>query len=61
MRELELWRDKLHLRKRGKIQDSMERFTRECVEMDVSPESVDVALTKVSLLRSFFSDKRDGD
>lgn len=31
MRELELWRDKLHLRRRGKIQDSMEKFvSRSC-------------------------------
>ncbi|WVQ99618.1 hypothetical protein IAU59_006755 [Kwoniella sp. CBS 9459] len=34
MREMELWRDKLQLRVRDKIQTSMEKFTRECLEMD---------------------------
>lgn len=34
MREMELWRDKLQLRIRDKIQTTMERFTRECLEMD---------------------------
>jgi hypothetical protein len=34
MREMELWRDKLRLRVRDKIQTTMERFTRECLEMD---------------------------
>lgn len=34
VREMELWRDKLQLRVRDKIQTSMEKFTRECLEMD---------------------------
>lgn len=34
IREMELWRDKLQLRIRDKIQTAMERFTRECLEMD---------------------------
>ncbi|WWD03078.1 hypothetical protein V865_001124 [Kwoniella europaea PYCC6329] len=36
MREMELWRDKLQLRVRDKIQTSMEKFTRECLEMDAN-------------------------
>lgn len=35
VREMELWRDKLHLRVRDRIQTSMEEFTRECLELDV--------------------------
>ena len=31
---MELWRDKLQLRVRDKIQNAMEKFTRECLEMD---------------------------
>ncbi|KAL7421615.1 hypothetical protein Q5752_003384 [Cryptotrichosporon argae] len=38
MRELELWRDKLQLRVRDRIQTSMEQFTRECLEIDDKPE-----------------------
>jgi hypothetical protein len=34
MRELELWRDKIQLRIRDRIQSSMEQFTRECLEID---------------------------
>jgi hypothetical protein len=34
IREMELWRDKLQLRMRDRIQTSMENFTRECLEMD---------------------------
>lgn len=34
MRELELWRDKIQLRIRDRIQNSMELFTRECLEID---------------------------
>ncbi|EKM58067.1 uncharacterized protein PHACADRAFT_159124 [Phanerochaete carnosa HHB-10118-sp] len=34
MRELELWRDKIQLRIRDRIQNSMEEFTRECLEVD---------------------------
>lgn len=47
MREMELWRDKLHLRRRGMIQDSMEKFTRDCVEMDVTPVGMDQAMDQV--------------
>ncbi|ODN82062.1 hypothetical protein L202_02378 [Cryptococcus amylolentus CBS 6039] len=39
MREMELWRDKLQLRVRDKIQTSMEKFTRECLEMDTASAS----------------------
>ncbi|KAG9029586.1 His Kinase A domain containing protein [Tulasnella sp. JGI-2019a] len=35
MRELELWRDRIQLRIRDRIQRSMEMFTRECLEMVV--------------------------
>lgn len=42
MREMELWRDKLQLRVRDKIQTSMEQFTRYCLEMDVSTGSSNV-------------------
>lgn len=34
MREMELWRDKIQLRIRERIQTSMEQFTRECLEID---------------------------
>lgn len=34
MRELELWKDKIQLRIRDRIQSSMEQFTRECLEVD---------------------------
>ncbi|BEJ09899.1 hypothetical protein CcaverHIS641_0608140 [Cutaneotrichosporon cavernicola] len=34
MREMELWRDRLQLRTRDKIQTSMEKFTRECLEIN---------------------------
>lgn len=34
MREMELWRDKIQLRIRDRIQNSMEEFTRECLEID---------------------------
>ncbi|EMD34085.1 histidine kinase [Gelatoporia subvermispora B] len=34
MRELELWRDKIQLRIRDRIQSSMEEFTRDCLEVD---------------------------
>ncbi|KAJ6496474.1 atypical/HisK protein kinase, partial [Mycena vitilis] len=35
MREMELWRDKIQLRIRDRIQNSMEQFSRECLEIDV--------------------------
>ncbi|KAI0661563.1 hypothetical protein C8Q70DRAFT_910657 [Cubamyces menziesii] len=34
LRELELWKDKIQLRIRDRIQSSMEQFTRECLEVD---------------------------
>ncbi|KAI0360052.1 hypothetical protein OH77DRAFT_1394215 [Trametes cingulata] len=34
VRELELWKDKIQLRIRDRIQSSMEQFTRECLEVD---------------------------
>ncbi|RDB26087.1 Hybrid signal transduction histidine kinase B [Hypsizygus marmoreus] len=33
MREMELWRDKIQLRIRDRIQNSMEQFSRECLEI----------------------------
>ncbi|KIK62531.1 hypothetical protein GYMLUDRAFT_41990 [Collybiopsis luxurians FD-317 M1] len=45
MREMELWRDKIQLRIRDRIQNSMEQFSRECLEIDMdqgdSPSSHD--------------------
>ncbi|KLO17145.1 hypothetical protein SCHPADRAFT_847062 [Schizopora paradoxa] len=38
MREMELWRDKIQLRMRDRIQNSMEQFTRECLEIDNETE-----------------------
>ncbi|KAG7451064.1 uncharacterized protein BT62DRAFT_960666 [Guyanagaster necrorhizus] len=38
MREMELWRDKIQLRIRDRIQKSMEQFSRECIEIDVENE-----------------------
>ncbi|KAF8624530.1 hypothetical protein AX15_005840 [Amanita polypyramis BW_CC] len=35
MREMELWRDKIQLRIRDRIQSSMEQFSRECLELDI--------------------------
>ncbi|KIY71679.1 hypothetical protein CYLTODRAFT_368778 [Cylindrobasidium torrendii FP15055 ss-10] len=35
MREMELWRDKIQLRVRDKIQASMEQFSRECIEVEL--------------------------
>ncbi|KAI0649336.1 hypothetical protein C8Q79DRAFT_903287 [Trametes meyenii] len=34
LRELELWKDKIQLRIRDRIQSSMEQFTRDCLEVD---------------------------
>ena len=34
MREMELWKDKIQLRIRDRIQSSMEQFTRDCLEVD---------------------------
>ncbi|KAI0833277.1 hypothetical protein BC628DRAFT_1308067 [Trametes gibbosa] len=34
LRELELWKDKIQIRIRDRIQSSMEQFTRECLEVD---------------------------
>ena len=39
MREMELWRDKIQLKIRERIQTSMESFTRECLEIDNEAES----------------------
>lgn len=52
MREMELWRDKLQLRVRDKIQTSMERFTRECLEMDASTASNAEAAAKMDQVYS---------
>ncbi|KAF5326874.1 hypothetical protein D9619_004376 [Psilocybe cf. subviscida] len=45
MREMELWRDKIQLRIRDRIQTSMEEFSRECLEIDAEtdePEHADL-------------------
>ncbi|KAK7044175.1 hypothetical protein VNI00_007895 [Paramarasmius palmivorus] len=39
MREMELWRDKIQLRIRDRIQSSMEQFSRECLEIDMEQEA----------------------
>ncbi|KAF9000613.1 hypothetical protein BDQ17DRAFT_1426959 [Cyathus striatus] len=39
MREMELWRDKIQLRIRDRIQTSMEQFSRECLEIDTDIHS----------------------
>jgi len=39
MRELELWKDKIQLRIRDRIQNSMEQFTRDCLDLDKEVES----------------------
>ncbi|KAF8591093.1 hypothetical protein K439DRAFT_1656912 [Ramaria rubella] len=44
MRELELWRDKIQLRIRDRIQISMEQFTRECLEIDTQAQKGDPRL-----------------
>ncbi|KAJ7056611.1 hypothetical protein C8F01DRAFT_1372605 [Mycena amicta] len=40
MREMELWRDKIRLRIRDRIQNSMEQFSRECLEIDESARPI---------------------
>ncbi|KAK1920652.1 CnHHK5 [Papiliotrema laurentii] len=52
MREMELWRDKLQLRIRDRIQTSMERFTRECLEMDANSASNAEAAAKMDQVYS---------
>ncbi|KAI0297235.1 hypothetical protein B0F90DRAFT_1740348 [Multifurca ochricompacta] len=51
MREMELWRDKIQLRIRDRIQTSMEQFTRECLEIDseTSPDQEATSHVKNSL------------
>lgn len=39
MREMELWKDKIQLQIRDRIQNSMEQFTRECLEIDNEAET----------------------
>ncbi|CCM04966.1 uncharacterized protein FIBRA_07164 [Fibroporia radiculosa] len=39
IRELELWKDKIQLRIRDRIQSSMEQFTRECLDLDKEADS----------------------
>ncbi|KAF8896214.1 hypothetical protein BD779DRAFT_1668047 [Infundibulicybe gibba] len=39
MREMELWRDKIQLRIRDRIQNSMEQFSRECLEIDTEGQA----------------------
>ncbi|KAJ4480084.1 atypical/HisK protein kinase [Lentinula aciculospora] len=40
MREMELWRDKIQLRIRDRIQNSMEQFSRECLEIDMEQQDL---------------------
>ncbi|KAH7911347.1 Fph type histidine kinase [Hygrophoropsis aurantiaca] len=47
MRELELWRDKIQLRIRDKIQTSMEQFSRECLEIDQKDTTSDMIGTSM--------------
>lgn len=46
MREMELWRDKIQLRIRDRIQTSMEQFTRECLEIDIEETAGTQAVLK---------------
>ncbi|KAJ3840744.1 atypical/HisK protein kinase [Lentinula raphanica] len=54
MREMELWRDKIQLRIRDRIQNSMEQFSRECLEIDMdqqetqSPQNSSESLSEVN-------------
>ncbi|KAF8339817.1 uncharacterized protein EI90DRAFT_3151262 [Cantharellus anzutake] len=57
MREIELWRDKIQLRIRDRIQTSMENFTRECLEMD-SPDPVHIAAPEDNMRRVYESASR---
>lgn len=43
MREMELWKDKIQLSIRDRIQNSMEQFTRDCLETDVSEDPKEAA------------------
>lgn len=52
MREMELWRDKLQLRVRDRIQTSMEKFTRECLELDASTTNTAEAAAKMDQVYS---------
>ncbi|CCO28948.1 DNA polymerase delta small subunit [Rhizoctonia solani AG-1 IB] len=47
MREMELWRDKIQLQVRDRIQTSMERFTRECLELEESGSPNGTSMEKV--------------
>lgn len=51
VREMELWRDKTRLKARDRIQTSMERFTRECLELDnaaeANPATANASMEKV--------------
>ncbi|KAF8442414.1 hypothetical protein L210DRAFT_3611794 [Boletus edulis BED1] len=49
MREMELWRDKIQLRIRDKIQTSMEQFSRECLEIDQQESQDTEAYASVSM------------
>ncbi|CAE7184639.1 unnamed protein product [Rhizoctonia solani] len=47
MREMELWRDKIQLQVRDRIQNSMERFTRECLELEESGSQNGTSMERV--------------
>ncbi|KAI5117962.1 hypothetical protein M0805_001623 [Coniferiporia weirii] len=57
MREMELWRDKIQLRIRDRIQTSMEQFTRECLEIDNEAEAVGAGAHAQSLLKTSSMDR----
>lgn len=50
MREMELWRDKIQLKIRDRIQLSMEHFTRECLEIDNEDPSNTHGVLKASTM-----------
>ncbi|CUA70493.1 Peroxide stress-activated histidine kinase mak1 [Rhizoctonia solani] len=47
MREMELWRDKIQLQVRDRIQTSMEKFTRECLELEESGSQSGTSMERV--------------
>ncbi|KAJ8457593.1 hypothetical protein ONZ45_g18251 [Pleurotus djamor] len=50
MREMELWKDKIQLRIRDRIQSSMEQFSRECLEIDTESQSSPVHSDRPDLI-----------
>jgi hypothetical protein len=54
MRELELWRDKIQLRIRDRIQSSMEQFTRECLEIDSDGAGLEGGLARAGSMERIY-------